>query len=139
MTTKISDTMSAQEYEALQSNELTNNDVKKMFLSRFKFEHRPPTGVYRPSVDAEHVIARPYLGYYINYSFPRYSDKPLASVWTTYVENGEERFKIFHVDLDKFTTLIIDEMLAHGFNPPPQKRKGYTKPVDEYEEDDKPY
>ena len=127
--TTANSTVSAQEYEALQSDTLSDAEVMKMFLSRYKFEHRPENGMYKPAQESEHFKIRPYLGYYINYSFPQYSDKPVASVWTKYIENGEERFKIFHIDLDKFTTMLVDNMLSHGFNPPPIKKLGdYKKP-----------
>jgi hypothetical protein len=139
MTTNNNSTISAEEYEALQSNELSDNEVKKMFLARFKFEHRPSSGIYKPSTEAEHFKTRPYMGYYINYSFPQYGDKPLASVWTTHKDNGEERFRIFHIDLDKFTTMLVDEMLNHGFNPPPAKLKGYKKPTVDHQVDEQPY
>lgn len=132
-------TIGAEEYEALQGNEISEEDVKRMFMSRFKFEHNP-NGGYKPKEEADYLKSRPYIGYYINYTFPQNSNKPVASVWTTYKEDGEDRFKIFHINLDAFTTMVINDLRRQGFNPPPPLKPGtYQKPINNVAEDDKPF
>jgi hypothetical protein len=140
MTTETTDAISGQEYEALQTNELSDEEVQRMFMSRFKFAYTPHGG-YKPKEEADYIKGRARDGYYIHYSFPQYYDKPVASVWTQYFEDGVEKFRIFHVDFDKFMALILNDLQNHGFNPPPMRKvSSYKKPVKEgWTEDDKPY
>ena len=137
MTTNNNGTISAEEYEAMDNKQLSEQEIQRMFLSRFKFNHQPAGGRYTPATDADHTVARPYLGYYINYSFPAYKNKPVASVWTVKEIDGEMKYKPFHFDLDKFTVMLVGELKKHGFNPPPQK--DYKPAASPHTSDDKPY
>ncbi len=137
MTTQNTDVISELEFNTLQSYDLADDEVQRMFMTRFKFAYTP-NGGYKPKDEAEYIKGRSHKGYYINYSFPQYYGKPVASVWTQYIEDGEEKFRIFHVDLDKFMLMILGDLKNHGFNPPPMRT--YKKPVkEEYTEDEKPY
>lgn len=111
------------EYEAMENAELTTEQIISNLLSQADLTYR--SGVddrYSPRQDAMYRRGKYQQQFFVNYSFPKGSDTPVASLWTCKEFGEKSNFIPIHIDLAKLMDLIITHYKGMGYTVPPPKQ-----------------
>lgn len=96
-------------------------ELIKDFLETFDVNYKAEKvdgEFYKPYKHASSCRGKTQNGFYVYYAFPKNSDTPVASFWTTY---GEGRYKFVHIDMGAVMNQVIKYYQQQGHVPPPQR------------------